>query len=118
MALYVASITIPDQTPIAAPLAWDMFLSDRYVWQATVNFPVNAAGLAGCQLCSGDSVWAPAAGSLAQWITDDGHPVTWDEDFDLKWSPYHVRIKAYNLDGLRPRTLEIRIVALNFRRTK
>lgn len=114
MSLVTAEIALPANTPDIDPLVVDIPVFQRYVAHCAIRFPGNAAFLVGAALFNYDARFAPAPASKSAWIKDDGRWVEWDEQLDLGGSPRVIRLQAYNLDDTWPRTLRLRIEALDF----
>jgi hypothetical protein len=109
MGYYVIKQEIPPNTPPGAPIEVRIEVQSQIVTRKEVLFPLNAAMLAGIQLCDRRGIFWPSPGSPSQWITGDNDKSESTSSVILSGSPYVITARLYNEDNTFPRTPEIHI---------
>jgi hypothetical protein len=106
---FVIKQEIPPNTPPGQPVEVTIEVQNRIVTRKEVLFPMNAAMLAGIQLCDRQGIFWPSPGSPSQWITGDNDKSESTSSVVLSGSPYLIKARMYNEDNTFPRTPEIHI---------
>lgn len=107
---YTFSVTVPPNTPQAAPARWTVELTAGEIRQVTVFIPPGHHGLAGIRFLVRDQVIIPS--SPDAWLRGDDVLLTFPEKLPLLDVPPRLGIEAYNEDGTFPHTFELTVTIL------
>ncbi len=93
---YPYTLTIPANTPIAAPVREEIQLTDGVIVQVGYFFIPDCAGYVGVRVKHRDTVLWPS-GKDRWYIRNEGGE-SWPEDYPLTESPYFLTLEGHNLD--------------------
>ena len=107
---YEFALTVPANTPQAAPAELEMPLSPGTVTLVSVQFPRGCVGLVHVQVLDAEhQVWPT---NLDGDISGENATISWPEDHDLVDSPYTFTLRAWNLDDTFPHTVTFRCAVM------
>ena len=109
--LYVVPVTVPPNTPKAAPVEHEVTVDEDVLVLVSVRFPPGPCGLTYVSLWYGVHQIFPSW--RYDWVHDD-NTVVWDlVMFKCPTKPCTFRIKAYNLDTQYEHTVIVYLLALD-----
>ena len=107
---FEVQLTIPANTPKAAPAELDVALSAGQLVAASVQFPRGCVGLAHTvALRSTHQLWPTNPDGS---ISGEGAIIPWAEDLVLEDDPYTLTLRGWNLDDSFPHTVTWRFNVL------
>jgi hypothetical protein len=108
--IYEAAITLPANTPRAAPVSLDIPVNPGTVKQVEVFFPPGCAGLAHLTIWYWErQVWP---GNPDGYFTGDGQALVFPEDMPVGGMPLVFRVQGWNEDDTFDHTPIVRITVV------
>lgn len=112
MPFYEYDVTVPKNTPAAAPVRQEVKLTVGKVVAVHVQFPPGCAGLVHLAIDRAThQVWP---GNPDASIKADGAIVSWLEDYDLDDVPFGFTLRAWSPGARFPHTVTVRFGLLPF----
>jgi len=108
--IFAASITIPKNTPAAAPTIVLLKIAHGIITKIMVRPRPGHAGLAHCVILHQEHQIAPSTEGMD--FSGDAFPIDWEEYYESYQPPYELKIKGWNEDDTYPHTFGIFVVIL------
>ena len=104
---YEVRLTIPKNTSAAAPVSTVIYIHPGTVKQIEIIFPHGCVGLVHAQLFYESSqVWPSNINSD---FAGDDVRIVFNEDYEIKSTPFEIGVKGWNEDDTYPHTVTVRL---------
>jgi hypothetical protein len=108
--LYVTSLTIPAQTPVASPASTTLVVTAGQITEVEILFPPGCKGLVGVRVKDFEHVIFPT--NPDEWVISDDDTVDWNEDYLLAGAPWTLTLEGYNDDDTFSHTIYFRFAMM------